>query len=126
MQDEQAVEVAAEGTEFAELVDAGDEESGVDRACHVRGDGDLGGPGRCRREGEPVGDVDRCAGVLGACQAEQRRGRVALRCDELGLAYRAAHRAMPAATVLAPLPPRAPATVIVRVMCVSISLSVQG
>jgi hypothetical protein len=29
------------------------------------------------------------------------------------LAYRAAHSATPAATVLAPLPPRAPATVIV-------------
>ncbi|HEY6783221.1 MAG TPA: hypothetical protein VI296_08315 [Candidatus Dormibacteraeota bacterium] len=42
------------------------------------------------------------------------------------LACWAAHSAMPAETVLAPLPPRAPATVIVRVMCVSTSLSVQG
>jgi len=39
--DNQAVDVAAEGHEFAELVDAGDEESGIDRAGHVRGDGDL-------------------------------------------------------------------------------------
>ncbi len=41
MSDNQAVEVAAEDSEFAELVDAGDEESGIDRAGHVRGDGDL-------------------------------------------------------------------------------------
>jgi hypothetical protein len=39
--EDQAVDVAAEGSEFPELVEAGDEESGVDRAGHVRGDGDL-------------------------------------------------------------------------------------
>ena len=41
VQGHQAVDVAAKGTEFAELVEAGDEESGVDRAGHVRGDSDL-------------------------------------------------------------------------------------
>ncbi|HEY6783222.1 MAG TPA: hypothetical protein VI296_08320 [Candidatus Dormibacteraeota bacterium] len=45
MRVDQAVEVAAEGMEFAELVEAGDEEPGVDRAGHVRGDGDLGHDG---------------------------------------------------------------------------------
>jgi hypothetical protein len=45
MRAHETVQVAAEGVEFGESMEAADEESGVDRAGHVGGHGDLGDDG---------------------------------------------------------------------------------
>jgi len=64
------------------------------------------------------------AAVWEALQAEQSRGRVALRCDKLGSGVSGGRTARWRRAELVPLPPRVPATVIVRIMRVSMSLAV--